>query len=85
METALTGEGVFLLVIATAIALICGWLAWRCIESTEDDARSYAECTIQRCTEGRSALFQARIETPAYDLFSKTRESSRDCELIAAL
>ncbi len=47
-ETALTGDATLLLIIATTIVLVCGWVAWRSYESDEDLARAYARRTMQR-------------------------------------
>lgn len=47
-ETALTGDATLLLIIATTIVLVCGWVAWRSYESDEDQAREYARRTVKR-------------------------------------
>jgi hypothetical protein len=58
-ETALTGEGILLLVIATAIVLVFVWLVWRYTKSTQEDARSYAERTMQRLLYEHDAKYFA--------------------------
>ncbi len=47
-EAALTGDATLLLIIASTIVLACGWVAWRYYESEEDQARAYAQRTVER-------------------------------------
>jgi len=45
---AATGDLTLLLIIATTIVLVCGWVAWRSEVSDEDQARDYARRTVHR-------------------------------------
>ena len=60
-ETAMKGEGILLLVIATAIVLVCAWLAWRYTESTQEVARSNAERRMQRLLYEHDAKYSPPI------------------------
>lgn len=58
-EAALTGESTLLLVIASTIVILCGWLAWQYTSSTEDEARVYAARTLDRLVFAHDAKYLA--------------------------
>jgi hypothetical protein len=69
-EVALTGESTLLLIIASAIVILCGWLAWRYSVSTEDEARAYAARTLDRLAFAHDANYLAanlsQLAPPGY-------------------
>lgn len=61
----MTGEGTLLLVIAIGVMSLVGWLAWRGSEATEDEARAYADRTLQRLLFNHDAKYFAANLSPA--------------------
>lgn len=50
-------DGAMLLIIASTILLVCGWVAWRSYRSNEDEARAYAERTVARLAIAHDAHY----------------------------
>lgn len=63
-EAALTGEGTLLLIIAGAVMILCGWLALRGAEATDEQARAYAERTLHQLLLAHDAAYFAANLSP---------------------
>lgn len=58
-EAALTGEGTLVLLITITIVIVGGWLIWQYSTSTEEEARAYADRSIQRLAFAHDANYLA--------------------------
>ncbi len=64
-ERGLTGSGILMLIVGTALVLLCGWLASSDSSAMEEESRAYARHSIERLAFAHDAQYLAANLSPA--------------------